>query len=112
MNSFSNFYNIQELCETQSLYFHENFDWARPFAKMTSHINIEIPVIKKKSRIHIIDANKNPIILHFCDGSRIFLTNDEYRRFPKISTGNEAEFTMFDKGKNQPMIIKSFRIIS
>jgi hypothetical protein len=112
MMNFSAFFELHELCEKSSVFIPEGFDWAKPLASLVSSVNLDIPVIKKQSRVHMIHFRRNPIVVHFADGSRIFLSNDEYRRMPKIDVGDMVDYSMFDRGNGQPMIVKSIRVIS
>ena len=112
MMKFANFFKLNELCETNSVFIPEGFDWAKTLASLVSSVNLDIPVIKKQSKIHMIHFRRNPIVVHFSDGSKIFLSNDEYRRVPKIKVGDMVDYSMFDRGYGQPMIVKSIRIIS
>jgi|APGre2960657373_1045057.scaffolds.fasta_scaffold01024_8 hypothetical protein len=112
MINFATFFNLHELCETNSVFIPEGFDWAKPLASLVSSVNLDIPIIKKKSKIHMIHLRRNPIVVHFADGSKIFLSNDEYRRIPKIEVGDMVDYSMFDRGHGQPMIVKSIRVIS
>ena len=76
-------------------------------------IDIDVPLIKKQSKIFEIQKNKNPIAIHFENGAKIYCNIDEFKRLPKnLSVGDVIQYTMFDRGFGKPMIIKSFKIIS
>ncbi len=112
-NSFSTYCNIKELCESHSLYIPENFDWVKPYLKIMPKIDINIPLIQKQSKIYQIQKNKNPIAIHFEDGAKIYCNIDEFKRLPQnLTAGNVIQYTMFNRGFEKPMIVKSFKIIS
>jgi hypothetical protein len=80
----SNFKNYIDLIEhiqkNGSLYLPENFSWVNNIKKMLPNLAIDLPIIQKKSKIEIIDNKKNPIYIQLSDGSKIFLTYEEYKR--------------------------------
>ena len=48
-------------------------------------IPTDIPTVEKKAVIRVVEKNKNPIFIHLEDGTRIFLSLDEFKRI----TGNK-----------------------
>lgn len=112
-SNFSYYCKLQELCESHSVYIPENFDWVKSYIDLMPKFNLDIPLIKKQSKIYFIQKNKNPITIHFENGAKMYCNYDEYLRLPKnLDIGKTIEYSMFDRGDNKPMIIKSFRVIS
>ena len=111
--SFSTFCKLQELCESHSVYIPENFNWVNDYISIMPKIDLKLPIIQKQSKIYMINKNKNPISIHFEDGSKIFCSYDEFLRLPKnIDVGQTVKFNMFNTKNDKPMIVKSFQIIS
>ena len=110
---FSEYMKLTELCSEHSVYIPENFDWAKSYASMMPRLDLGLPTITKRSKIYILQANRNPISIHFEDGSKIFCSYDQFRRMPNgLAVGKMAEFTLLDNGGGSPMVIKSLKIIS
>lgn len=42
--------------------------------------DLEIPHVTRRSKIRLVEKNKNPIKIQLMDGTTIFLTLDEFRR--------------------------------
>jgi hypothetical protein len=112
-SNFSMYCRLQELCESHSLYIPENFDWVKPYLNLLPNYDLQLPIVTKKSKIHMIQRNKNPITIHFENGGKMYCSHDEFLRLPKnLELGKTIEYTLFDRGFDKPMIIKSFKIIS
>lgn len=47
-----------------------------------SSLNAILPNVVKTSQIKILERNKNPIFLMLADGTKLFLTWDEFKRIP------------------------------
>ena len=90
---FERFLKIKELSMDHNLFFPENFDWVKEY----------IPFMPK-------------IVIQFEDKSKIFCSYDQYRRLPKKpEKGQMVEFGFMgspDIEQTQPMVLKSFRVIS
>lgn len=56
----------------------ENFDWAKEYN--LPNYELDLPTIEKKSAIHTVIKNKNPIYVQLADGTKLFFTFDEFRR--------------------------------
>jgi len=56
----------------------ENFDWAKSY--VLPNMNLDLPVIEKRAKIHIIIHKKNPIHIKLGDGTKLYFTHDEFRR--------------------------------
>ena len=105
---FERFLKIKELSMDHNLFFPENFDWVKEYIPFMPKIDIDMPMIVKKSKIHMIKYNTNPIVIQFEDKSKIFCSYDQYR-------SQMVEFGFMgspDIEQTQPMVLKSFRVIS
>ena len=114
-NKFKNFVILKEISEHNNLYIPEGFDWVKDYIHKIPKYDIDLPTITKKSKIHFINKNKNPISIHFMDGSKIFCSYDQFLRLPKnLCQGNELEFKFLGHSsqKDQPMLLKSIKLIS
>jgi hypothetical protein len=113
---FERFLKIKELSMDHNLFFPENFGWVKEYIPFMPKIDIDMPMIVKKSKIHMIKYNTNPIVIQFEDKSKIFCSYDQYRRLPKKpEKGQMVEFGFMgspDIEQTQPMVLKSFRVIS
>ena len=59
-------------------------------------IDVVIPSVVKKSKIRSVEMNKNPITIGLMDGTKIYLTLDEFNRvnaIKKLEVGNEISVT-------------------
>lgn len=113
-NSFYNYTVIRELSELHNILIPENFNWTKDIIKHIPKFDLDLPCLKKRSKIHFIKYRQNPITIYFTDGSKIFCTYDQYLRFPKnLNHGQELEIQYIGTSSHQqPMIIKSVKIIS
>jgi hypothetical protein len=58
--------------------------------------DIAIPNVVKKSKIKSIEINRNPIVVMLADGTKIYLSIDEFNRInarKKLEVGNQISVT-------------------
>jgi len=78
---FKTYVKITELTEINGgIVVDENFDWAKDIGKMLPHVELDLPLIQKQSKIYYIVDKKNPIHIQLSDGSKLFFTPDEFKR--------------------------------
>lgn len=86
--NFKIFIDIAELVEKQkAISLPENFSWAKDIASLLPKLNVDLPTIKKQSKIDLIMDKRNPIYIQLSDGSKLFFTHDEFKRIdgqPKV----------------------------
>jgi hypothetical protein len=59
-------------------------------------VDLTIPNVVKKSKIRSVEMNRNPIKLMMMDGTKIYLTLDEFNRInaiKRLEVGNEISVT-------------------
>lgn len=56
--------------------------------------DIGLPTVKKSGRIEVLDRSKNPIFVQLSDGTKLYLTRDEYDRIKP------------EKGKNMVVVMQ------
>lgn len=99
----------------ENYYLPKNFFWANDIAKKLPQIELDLPSIEKKSIIYDIKLNKNPIVVLLQDGSKLFMTIDQFKRISgKPAIGKTLAFTLQrlqNDNSTLPSQIKSCRII-
>lgn len=99
----------------ENYYLPKNFYWAKEISKKLPQIELDLPCIEKKSVIYDIKSNKNPIVILLQDGSKLFMTIDQFKRIsgtPEI--GKTLVFTLQRLQKDNstlPSQIKSCKVI-
>jgi hypothetical protein len=79
INNFKKFVNLKDtVSEFGALHVEHNFSWVKSFN--LPKMNLDLPTIEKKSKIHTIIIKKNPIYIQLDDGSKLFFTHDEFKR--------------------------------
>lgn len=75
-------------------------------------VDLTIPNVVKKSKIRSVEMNRNPITLIMMDGTKIYLTLDEFNRInaiKRLEVGNEISVTFQrrpeDKGPEPSKIV-------
>lgn len=75
--------------------------------------DLNIPTVTRNSKIRYIEKNKNPIKIMLLDGTKLFLTFDEFNRinsYKKLDVGQEINVTfqrqIGDKSLEPSKIIK------
>lgn len=67
--------------------------------------NLGLPTIKRSSKIIMIEKNKNPISIFLSDGTKMFLTFDEFKRIsgqtPEIGKNLTVIFQRHEKDKSE-----------
>jgi len=69
---------------------------AYPSYGLPINIDVKVPAVIKKSKIRSIDKNKNPIKIMLLDGTKLYLTIDEFNRINskvRLEVGKEIEIT-------------------
>jgi hypothetical protein len=67
-------------------------------------IDLVIPNVVKKSKVRSIEMNKNPIVVMLMDGTKLYLTLDEFNRInsiKKMEVGNEISVTFQRRPEDQ-----------
>lgn len=67
-----------------------------PYSYGVPGTDVAIPNVVKKSKIRSVEMNKNPIVVMLMDGTKLYLTLDEFNRinsFKKLEVGNEISVT-------------------
>jgi len=73
----------------------ESFDWAKSIGSLLPNYDLDLPLIKKESKIDIIVDKKNPIYIQLADGTKLYFTLDEFRRINgKPEVGKNLLVTM------------------
>jgi|688.fasta_scaffold00185_99 hypothetical protein len=115
INNFLEFINLRDCVEKYgAVAVQENFSWAKSF--VLPKIDLDLPVINKKSKIHMIIRKKNPIYIQLIDGTKLFFTHDEFRRIhgnPEIGKIMAVKMLRLPTDNSfAPSQIKSCHIIS
>lgn len=83
-----------------------------PYSYGVPGLDLTIPNVVKKSKIRSVDMNKNPIVVMLTDGTKIYLTLDEFNRInaiKRLEVGNEISVTFQrrpeDLGSNPSKIV-------
>lgn len=95
MDNFKKYIEKSESLDEDKSIYSEYFSWAKEIYKKMPNLSLELPSIKKRSKIIFINKNKNPILLQLKDGSKLYFTIDQYRRIkgtPEV--GKDLEFVM------------------
>ena len=71
---------FKSFLQLDNIYLPESYDWAKSIAALLPNINITLPEITKKAKIYDIQYNKNPILIQLDDGSKLFMTIEQFRR--------------------------------
>lgn len=78
-------------------------------------VDLEIPTVSRKSKIMTIRKNQNPIVIQMHDGTKIFMTLDEFNRVAsknKMKVGKELTVVFQrreeDKGEEPSKVVKIF----
>lgn len=80
-NNFKNYIDLIECINKHgAILIPENFAWAKPIANSLPQHQLELPSIEKRGRIELIMDKKNPIYVQLSDNSKLFFSNDEYKR--------------------------------
>jgi len=113
-SNFQEFINIRDcLDRIVAFYVSENFDWAKSYT--LPNIDLDLPVIEKRAKIHIIIRKKNPIYIQLGDGTKLYFTHDEFRRIKgKPETGKTMVIKMLRLSHDNslaPSQIKSCHVI-
>jgi hypothetical protein len=107
--TFKQFFNLE------NNYLSKNFYWANEIAKKLPNISLDLPCIEKKSIIYDIKLNKNPIMILLQDGSKLFMTVDQFKRIsgkPEIGKTLVVNFQRLQNdNSNLPSTIKSCKVI-
>ena len=78
-SNFADFISLNEYVEKHGAIMVSEH-WTKDIASMLPKIDLDLPTVHKTARIeHILDK-KNPIYIGLSDGTKLFLTHDEYRR--------------------------------
>lgn len=75
-----------------------------PYSYGVPGIDIVIPNIVKKSKVQSIEMNRNPIIVMLMDGTKLYLTLDEFNRInsiKKMEVGKEISVTFQRRPEDQ-----------
>lgn len=75
-----------------------------PFSYGVPSLDIAIPQVVKKSKIRSIEMNKNPIVVMLADGTKLYLTLDEFNRInssTRLEVGNEISVTFQRRPEDQ-----------
>ena len=67
-----------------------------PYSHGAPGTDLAIPNVIKKSKIRSVEMNKNPITIMMMDGTKIYLTLDEFNRInakKRLEVGNEISVT-------------------
>lgn len=79
VSNFKEFTKIMDCLENHgAICVSENFSWAKSI--ILPKLSLDLPEIEKKSKINIVVLKKNPIYIQLSDGTKIYLTYDQYRR--------------------------------
>lgn len=113
VSNFSEFMNMRNCVEFYgAVAVDENFSWAKSY--VLPNMDLDLPLITKKSKIHMVIKKKNPIHIQLIDGTKLFFTHDEYRRIsPEPEVGKIMTVKMIrlpDDSSPFPSQIKSCQI--
>lgn len=94
--------------------FFENISegWHHDIARMLPDINIGLPSVDKKAKITQILDKKNPIFIGLSDGTKLFMTYDQFRKIngKKPEVGRTMVLSMQrtpeDNSKNPSILTK------
>jgi hypothetical protein len=75
---FKEYLNLLKNFNNKSICVEENFSWVK--GVKLPDINLDLPVIEKKSKILILNDKLNPIFVQLEDKSKLFFTYDEFKR--------------------------------
>lgn len=70
--------------------------WTASDFSQSTNIDISIPTTTKKSQIRSIEKNKNPIVVSLMDGTKLYLTIDQFNRIKSkknLDKGSEISVT-------------------
>lgn len=77
-NNFQEYVSITDQLAKHGAICVEDHSWAKEF--QIPNMEFDFPSVTKKGKIIILIKNKNPIYLQLDDGSKLFFTNDEFKR--------------------------------
>lgn len=78
-SNFADFLSLSEYVEKAgAVLVYEN--WHKAIAAMLPKIDLGLPTVSKTARIEHIMDKKNPIYIGLSDGTKLFLSHDEFRR--------------------------------
>lgn len=78
INNFQEYVNIKDGLAKYRAICVEDYSWAKEF--QIPNMELDIPSVTKKGKIIILINKKNPIFVQLDDGSKLFFTNDEFKR--------------------------------
>jgi hypothetical protein len=112
-SNFSEFVNLCDLVEFHgAIAVDENFSWAKSI--VLPNLELDLPLVTKKSPIQIIIKKKNPIHIQLKDGTKLYFTHDEFRRInPEPLVGKVMTVKMIrlpTDGSPYPSQIKSCEV--
>jgi len=82
INNFQEYVNIKDGLVKYGAICVEDYSWAKEF--QIPNMELDIPSVTKKGKIIILINKKNPIFVQLDDGSKLFFTNDEFKRIKGV----------------------------
>ena len=112
-SNFDEFVNMRDSVESLgAVAVDENFSWAKSY--VLPNMDLDLPLVTKKSPIQIVIKRKNPIHVQLQDGTKLFFTHDEFRRInPEPLVGKIMTVKMIrlpTDGSTYPSQIKSCEV--
>lgn len=114
MEKFQEYVFIKDTLESYKSFCVENyFSWVKDYK--LPNLELDLPCIKKQSKIQILQYNKSPIFMQLSDGAKLFFTIDQYKRIDgKPEVGKTIHYEMIrlpEDNSQQPSQIKYCKII-
>lgn len=109
INNFRNYLCLTELVEKIGGVAVES--WHQDIGKLLPRLDLGLPQVNKTGRIDVMLDKKNPIYIQLSDGTKLFLTHDEFRRIEGVpERGKIMTVTMqrlgHDKSDSPSQVVK------